>query len=94
MHPKTESLIDRFLDLDVGTAFRIVVTFLVVLLVALTVWLWPSKPTYQDMAEQTIIVQTGRTECHYVPAWRTVSCVTLPPTYGPVEPALPPAEFK
>jgi hypothetical protein len=92
MHPKTESIIDFLLD----STTRLVVTAIVAALVITTVLVAaaPDKPTYQDMAEQTIIVQTGRTECHYVPAWQTVSCVTLPPTYGPVEPALPPAEFK
>ena len=91
MNPKTESIIDFLLD---STA-RLVATVIVVTL-ALTAALvaaWPDKPTYQDMAEQTIIVQTGRTECHYVPAWKTLSCVTLPPVYGPVAPTVVPTEM-
>ena len=89
--------IERILDVILENPARIAAIGLVafsLLLVTVVSCVRPSKPTYQDMAEQTIIVQTGRTECHYVPAWQTVSCVTLPPTYGPVEPALPPAEFK
>jgi hypothetical protein len=88
MNPKTESIIDFLLD---STA-RLVATVIVMTLMitAALVAAWPAKPTYEDMAEKTIIVQTGRTECHYVPAWQTVSCVTMPPVYGPVAPTVVP----
>lgn len=93
MNPRFEQFLDFLLD----NPARGFVTVLVIALAVgvLGCWLFkPGKPTYQDMAEQTVIVQTGRTECHYVPAWQTVSCVTLPPTYGPVAPATLPAEIK
>lgn len=88
MNPKTESIIDFLLD----STTRLVVTAIVAALVITTVLVAaaPDKPTYEDMAEMTIVVQTGRTECHYVPAWQTVSCVTLPPVYGPVAPTVVP----
>ena len=85
MHPK----IERFLDFALEHPVRGWVTVIVLFLAAIALLCWlitPSKPTYQDMAEMTIVVQTGRTECHYVPAWQTVSCVTMPPVYGPVAP--------
>jgi hypothetical protein len=57
------------------------------LLIGLATFVWTPKPGYHQMAEKTIIVRTGTTECHYVPDWEAISCVTLPPVYGPVAPA-------
>ena len=85
--------IERILDVILENPARIAAIGLVafsLLLVTVMSCVWPSKPTYQDMAEMTIVVQTGRTECHYVPAWKTVSCVTMPPVYGPMAPAAVP----
>ena len=85
MNPKTEAIFDWFLD----KPQRIALGFLLVALVIAVIMaasVGPDKPAYQRMAEQTIIVQTGTTECHYVPAWQAVSCVTLPRTYGPAAP--------
>lgn len=86
---KTEAIVDWFLD----KPLRIALGFLLVALVIAVIMaasVGPDKPTYNDMAEQTIVVQTGNTECHYVPAWRAISCVTLPRTYGPVAPPVLP----
>lgn len=85
MNPKTEAIIDWFID-NPTRAFALVMAVLIAMLFVGALCEWRAKPTYQDMAEQTIIVQTGTTECHYVPAWQAVSCVTLPRTYGPAAP--------
>lgn len=88
-------MLDRLIDLYYAYPVRFYATGLVILLLMLTAAvLWPVKPTYEDMAEQTIIVQTGTTECHYVPAWKTLSCVTLPRTYGPEAPSVLPQEIR
>lgn len=89
MNPKTEAIVDWFLD-SPPRAYLLVVIVCLVLLVLVGLCTWPEKPTYKDMAEQTIIVQTGTTECHYVPAWQAISCVTLPRTYGPAAPPVLP----
>jgi hypothetical protein len=82
MHPSIERFLDFVLEHPVRGWSTILVLALAVGVAAC--WLCtPRKPTYQDMVEITIVVQTGRTECHYVPAWKTVSCVTMPPVYGP-----------
>lgn len=87
MNPKTEAIVDWLLD-SPTRAYLLVVIVCLVLLVLVELCTWPEKQTYQDMAEQTIVVQTGTTECHYVPAWQVVSCVTLPRTYGPAAPSV------
>ena len=86
MNPKTESIIDFLADHSAHIAIALAGAFFI----AVGVATWPDKPTYQDMADMTVIVQTGRTECHYVPAWKTLSCVTMPPVYGPVAPTVVP----
>jgi hypothetical protein len=82
-------MLDRLLDLYYAYPIRFYLLALIFLLLMMVIAVMlPTKPTYQDMAEKTIIVQTGTTECHYVPAWEAVSCVTLPRTYGPEAPAV------
>jgi len=89
MHPNIERALDFIIEHPVRGYVTVLVLALAVGVAAC--WLFtPSKPTYQDMADMTIVVQTGRTECHYVPAWQTLSCVTMPPVYGPVAPTVVP----
>lgn len=85
MNPRTESILDWFLDMPVRLFLGLLIVALVIAIALLT-GVGPDKPAYQRMAEQTIIVQTGTTECHYVPAWEAISCVTLPRAYGPEAP--------
>ena len=89
MNQRYEAFLDWCLD-NPPRAYLLVVVVCLALLVAVALLTQPGKPTYQDMAEQTIIVQTGTTECHYVPAWQAISCVTLPRTYGPAAPTVLP----
>ena len=88
-----ETITDWFLDKPQRLVLSLVVVALT-LAVVMAAAVGPDKPPYQRMAEQTIIVQTGTTECHYVPAWEAVSCVTLPRTYGPEAPAAQLQEFR
>lgn len=82
-------MLDRLFDLYYAYPIRFYLFALIVLLfMVLVAVVCTDTPDYRDMAEQTIIVQTGTTECHYVPAWQAVSCVTLPRTYGPEAPAV------
>lgn len=88
-------MLDRILDLYYAYPVRFYLMGLIILLLmVLVAVVWSDTPNYRDMAEQTIIVQTGTTECHYVPAWKTLSCVTLPRTYGPEAPAILLQEFR
>lgn len=88
-------MLERLLDLYCAYPLRVYLMGLIILLfMVLVAVVWSDTPNYRDMAEQTIIVQTGTTECHYVPAWKTLSCVTLPRTYGPEAPAILLQEFR